>query len=253
MKRLVSLLALAALTYLAACAYLFFGQRSFLYFPTTEAHPPDATALSLSVDGETLRLWKSGTDTPEAILYFGGNAEDVSGNLSGFVAAMPDKAIYLVNYRGYGGSTGKPSESAFYRDALAEYDWLLQKHQHVSVIGRSLGTGVATCVAAARKVDKLVLVTPFDSIVNVAKKSYRIFPVSLLLKDRFDSASRVSQITARTLVLVAEHDEVIPRESSDALIARFPAGQATVVVFKGASHNTISESPEYARLLSRFL
>lgn len=253
MKRPLTLLTVAILIYLSGCAFLCFAQRSFLYFPTAEAHPRDAVALSLNVAGETLRVWKSPTDGPDAVLYFGGNAEDVAGNLTVFVAAMPDKSFYLVNYRGYGGSTGSPSESALYGDGLAAYDWIQQKHQHVAVIGRSLGTGVATYVAAARQVDKLVLITPFDNIENLARKRYWIFPVSLLLTDKFDSAGRVPRITAKTLVLLAEHDEIIPRGNSDALIAKFPVGQVTVTIVKDTGHNSIGQSPEYAELLRRFL
>jgi pimeloyl-ACP methyl ester carboxylesterase len=96
-------------------------------------------------------------------------------------------------------------------------------------------------------------VTPFDSIERLAQKRYRIFPVSLLLTDKFDSASRVPRIGAKTLVFLAEHDEVIPRESSEALIAKFPAGQVTVAIIKGTGHNTIGQSPEYVERLRRFL
>jgi pimeloyl-ACP methyl ester carboxylesterase len=120
-------------------------------------------------------------------------------------------------------------------------------------MGRSLGTGVATYVATLRDVNKLVLVTPYDSVVNVAQASYWMFPVSLLLKDHYDSLRRVAVIKAKTLVLLAENDQVIKRQHSENLLAAFRSVRPESVVVTGATHNNISDYNQYTRALRLFL
>ena len=254
MKAVVlSALTVAGLVYGLLCAFLFFAQRSMLYFPTPEVKLSGAESISLKVAGETLRIWGRPAAGPQALIYFGGNAEDVSANLSSFARAMPGRALYLVNYRGYGGSSGSPSEQGLFSDALAVYDWVREKHPGIAVVGASLGSGVAVYLASARKVDRLVLVAPFDSIENLARARFPLLPISLLLKDKFDSAARVPGITAKTLVVIAGNDEMIARERSDALVARFPADQVRVEIIDGATHNSIAESPRYLQLIAGFL
>lgn len=254
MKRIiVIILSLIAVGYVIGCTLLFFFQRSFLYHPTPEARMSGSTSLSLANDNETIRVWTRAVEGSDAVIYFGGNAEDVSNNFLRFSTLLPNHSLYFVNYRGYGGSTGTPTEAGFYSDALAVYDSIHDKYRNISVIGRSLGSGVAVYLAANRKVGKLVLVTPYDSIENVAKKSFPIFPVSLILQDKFDSASRVANIEAKTIVIEAENDEVIPQANSDALAARFPTGQVVVKVVVGTNHNSIGMAQEYFDSVIGFL
>ncbi len=109
--------------------------------------------------------------------------------------------VYLIPYRGYGNNAGTPAEQVLYSDAVQIYTTIKDQHDSVSLMGRSLGSGIATYVAANRQVDKLILVTPFDSIENVAKDIYWMFPVSLLIKDKFRSSERVKDITAPNLYI----------------------------------------------------
>lgn len=249
----ILVLVISALLYIAACTFLFIMQRSLLYLPTPESRSIEATSILVENGGETIKIWTRPAESTDAVIYFGGNAENVSMALGSFAKALPKQNLYFVNYRGYSGSTGSPSEEALFSDALAVYDRVSQKHASISVIGRSLGTGVAVYLASVRNVDRLVLITPFDSIENVAKKQFPIFPISLLLKDKFDSVSRVPNVKAKTLVIIAENDEVIPRQNSDALIAQFPADQVIVKVIGRATHNSIGYSPEYFDLIGGFL
>jgi len=238
-----------ALIYGAVCALLFFAQRSLLYFPVPGAQPAGAERIDLPVPGATLCVWTRPASGPDALIYFGGNAEDVGQNFAGFAAALPRHALYLVNYRGYGGSTGAPTEDALFADALAVHDHVRARHASVAVAGRSLGSGVAVHLARERPVSRLVLITPYDSIANVAAGIYPFLPVRWLIRDRFDSASRIAGVRAPALVVIAERDEVIRRARSDALVAKFPAGQARVEVVRGATHNDL----EYEALLADFL
>jgi pimeloyl-ACP methyl ester carboxylesterase len=183
------------------------------------------------------------------LIYFGGNAEDVSGNLPGFSEAFADHALYLLHYRGYGGSSGMPTEAALFADAIALFDKVHAEHENVVVVGRSLGSGVAVHLASLRPVARLVLVTPYDSLQELAAHQFPYFPVRWLLLDKFESWRYAAKVVAPTLVIAAEHDEVVPRTSTESLYTRFGTGVASLRVVGGTSHNTISESPEYLPLL----
>jgi uncharacterized protein len=246
---MLSTLTAIALAYGAACAFMFFAQRSLLYFPVAGAPPAGAERLELRSGDATLRVWVRTMPGADALIYFGGNGEDVGMNFAPFVAALPRHSLYLVNYRGYGGSTGSPSEPALFADALAVFDHVRARHASVAVAGRSLGSGVAVYLARERPVSRLALVTPYDSVENVAAGVYPFLPVRWLIRDRFDSASRIADVRMPTLVVIAERDEVIPRARTDALVAKFPPGQARVEVVRGATHNDL----EYEHLLAHFL
>ena len=189
-------------------------------------------------------------DGPAALLYFGGNAEDVSLDIPDLVAAFPDRAIYALHYPGYGGSSGTPSEQAIFADSLALFDRVHAEHPDVVVIGRSLGTGAAVWVASQKPVARLVLVTPFDSLADAAAAQYPFFPVRWLLRDKFDSWRYAPQVTAPTRIVVAGDDEIVPRSSSDRLRTRFREGIVSYVVVPKAGHNNIQDKAGYWDLLS---
>ena len=239
--------------YLVTGALFYAGQRRLIYFPTREISRAPAEELRLENAGEVLKIWKKTGTGSDAVIYFGGNAEDVAGSVPAFSSGFPEHTIYLVNYRGYGGSSGSPSESALFSDALALHDYLSTRHSRVSVIGRSLGSGVAVYLASRKQVDRLILVTPFDSIVNLAGRLLPIYPTSLLVTERFDSLGYVPGVTAPVLFIIAEQDEVIARRHSDNLISAFPAAQITVEIIKGATHNSIDLFPAYMHNLGTFL
>ena len=239
--------------YIGACGLLYAIQNRLLYLPTVEWKTLQVKALRIPCDQAVLKVWQLHGDAGPALIYFGGNAEDVAANLADFDAAFPDRTLYLVNYRGYGGSTGSPSESALIADAQVVYDFIRPQHDRIAVMGRSLGSGVATALANARVVERLVLVTPYDSIVNVAGDHFRWIPVRWLLRDRYDSAQRIRSIRAPVLVLIAENDEVVFRARSDALVAAIPAALRHTVVIPRATHNDISSFDEYLPAVHGFL
>lgn len=249
----MSILSTVFLIYAACCAWLYLAQRSFIYYPTPETKHVSADDLRLDLDGATVQVWRMNGDADDAIIYFGGNAEDVALNTKQFSVLFPDKAVYLVNYRGYGASTGSPSESAILADAQDIFDQVSQAHTSVSVVGRSLGSGVATFLAATRDVERLALITPFDSMVKVAKSAFPIFPVSVMLKDRYDSLRHAANISVPTLLLIAERDEFIPLKSSRNLAAALDAASTAVIVVDSAGHNTIQNFDRFEAALADFL
>ena len=165
--------------YIVLCFCLFLVQRSILYYPTSATTRADATPLFLTNENHNLKIWHVDRSADKALIYFGGNAEDVSGSVGYLKALFPNHDLYLANYRGYGGSSGSPSEQALFSDAVALYDHISGKYGEKIVKGRSLGSGVAIQLATERDVDKLILVTPYDSMVNVARYYYPFLPVSV--------------------------------------------------------------------------
>jgi pimeloyl-ACP methyl ester carboxylesterase len=252
-RNLVYLLLLPVGAYVLLCLLLFAGQRSHIYYPVRESHPDGFQSIRLQGAGAELKVWVIRRPGPRAILYFGGNAEDVAYNLGAFTAAFPGHSIYLVNYRGYGGSSGEPTESGLTSDAVAVFDELARRHAGISVIGRSLGSGVAAYLASVRDIRRLVLVTPFDSLVNVARAHFGYVPVSLLMRDRYESERLVPSIRAPVLIVVAANDEIIPRARSDALVAAFGPSRARVTVLDGVGHNDIDDRPQYLESIAEFL
>ncbi len=162
--------------YAGLCLLVFLTQRSQIYYPVRESAAPGATPMLFARDGAEIKVWTVERPGPAALLYFGGNAEDVGASIGLFARRLPNHSLYFVNYRGYGGSTGRPSEDALVRDAVALYDHVRATHSEVSVVGRSLGSGVAVQLASGRDVSRLALVTPFDSLVNVARPTSSGFP-----------------------------------------------------------------------------
>jgi pimeloyl-ACP methyl ester carboxylesterase len=232
---------------------MYFSQDRLLYFPSAECDRPGFHALRLKSGTETVKVWELHPDAGPAMIYFGGQGDDVGGNLAEFDTAFPDRAIYLVNYRGYGGSTGVPREAGLIADAETVYDWVAARHHGIVAMGRSLGTGVATALASQRPVAGLILVTPYDSIANVASDRYPWLPVRLLIKDPYDSAARIGQVKAPVLVLIAGADRSILRPRTDALLAAIAPALAHTVVIPTAGHNDIQDFPAYWPVLQGFL
>ncbi len=250
---LVSLLVAAALVYAGLCLYLYLMQRSLMYFPTPPARNVPAERLSINSGDATVVVWRLHGEKRNAILYFGGNAEDVALNVPEFSDWFSQFAVYLVNYRGYGGSSGSPAESALYRDAEAVFEFASAHHTGIAVIGRSLGSGVATHLASVRTVERLVLVSPAASFTALAHELYPFFPTSWLLKDRYDSLSRAGGIAAPVLVLIAEHDRIVRPGHSLKLASAIDQSLVRTHTIANADHNSIGASEEYGPALRAFL
>ena len=234
--------------YLGICGLLYGSQRAYLYFPVPRrAEVPSFVMTSGDAD---VVVSTNGVDSPQAVLYFGGNAEDVSQAVALLATAFQGRAIYAMHYRGYGGSTGSPSEHALVADAGRLFDQVATNHQGIVVVGRSLGSGIALQVAAARRAERLVLVTPYASIAELAAAQFPLFPVGLLLQDRYESWRYAPRIKVPTTVIVADRDEVIPNASSRRLAECFVPGIATVVNFPDAGHNDVSDAPGYPAALA---
>lgn len=243
---------LLSILYGTFCIYLYFGQRHLLYQPQGSWHirqPPDFTLQRGAV---VLRGWVVNPGQPKALLYFGGNGERIEDRRDDVGRWFPDRTIYLLPYRGYGASDGAPSEASLVDDAQALYDKVARTHSRIAVIGRSLGTGVAMQLAVRRPIERLVLVTPFDSMLRVAQAQYPFVPVSWLLKDRYESWRVAASVRCPVLVMRSEDDMLVTPDRTAALVASFRVPPQQVMI-EGEGHNTIQDDPEYARAIESFL
>lgn len=253
LKLFANLLVNSVVIYLLICLIMFVSQRSLIYYPQPSLLNTPATTLKLPIAEGELQVSVRQLNSPKALIYFGGNAEDVSQNLPEFSKNFPDYAIYLLHYRGYGHSSGEPSEEAIQQDALLLFDLVYRKHRDITVIGRSLGSGVAVQVASQRPVSKLVLITPYNSLEEVAEFNYPYIPINLLLLDKYESWRYAPQIAIPTLILAAEHDEVIPNIHAKKLSTSFNLRVVSYQILPDTNHNSITQSPQYLGILQGFM
>jgi hypothetical protein len=222
------------------------------------ARAPDIEVVSLQAEaGVRVHGWyaRARRSPAPALLYFGGNAEEVSWTLE--PGARPAGFGWLaLNYRGYGASGGRPGETALYRDAERAYDWLAARADvdrgRIAVFGRSLGAAVAIHVASVRPVRAAVLVTPFDSLLAVARRHYPYAPVAALLRHRFDSIGPARTVRAPALILAAGADDIIPPAHAERLYRAW-TGERQWVLLENRGHNDVSAHPDYPRHIDAFL
>ena len=221
---------------------------------------PDTTEIELTApDGPRLHGWlrhTGGANPPRGlVIYFGGNAEEVSGQMFE-AAALAPWSLAALNYRGYGLSEGRPGEDAIAADAITAYDRLVAREgidpDRIVVLGRSLGSGVAVRLAAARPVRAVILVSPFDRLVSIGRRQFPFLPVSLLLRHPFDSLSRAPHLDAPLLVLAGDRDRLIPAALSRRLHDAW-AGPKRWVLIEGANHYDIQSSPRFQPAIREFL
>ena len=211
------------------------SQRRLVFNPTLkrEVDKPRSSShrtrqiVLRSADGTKLAGWLMTPKVPgphPAVVYFGGRSEEVSWVVRDAGKLFPGMAVLAVNYRGYGASQGDPAELHMVDDGRLLFDWLAGRHHvdpaRVAVVGRSLGSGVAVQVALERPVHSLVLITPYDSILAIAKRKFRAVPVGYVLRHRFESVKYAPSLKAPTYVLRAAIDDVVPHAHTDLLVAQ---------------------------------
>lgn len=243
-KSALGLAVLLVLAYIGFSSLLYVKQRELLYFPTPPLEVAEASKVVIKSEVGDLKGWVINPGMPKALIYFGGNGEQVERNADFFAKCLPHHSVYLMPYRGYGGNPGSPSETGLFSDALLLQALVNNRHPDVSLMGRSLGSGVAVYVASKRPTNKLLLITPYDSIADVAAGIYPFFPVRWLLKDPFDSTAYANNVSALVKVLIASEDKIIPPAHSRTLVMSFKR-RPVVKYIENADHNSISSSREY--------
>jgi len=245
MTALKSIVVIAVLGYAGLLALMYVFQRSLIYFPdpvhrtAVQGGLPEAQDVRLTTDdGETLNAWyvPPRGERP-VVIYFHGNAGGLNLRAGRYRWLAADgNGLLAVSYRGYSGSSGRPSEDGLIRDARAAYEFVRARHpgQRIVPFGESLGSGVAVALASERPVAGLILDAPFFSAAEIGANAYPFVPVRWLMKDPFRSDLRIGRVTAPLLVMHGERDGVVPIASGERLFAlanepkrmvRFPLGR----------------------------
>lgn len=226
---------------------------------TTPNYPlPEGTErLELrTTDDETIvgNLVRARRRSRGLVIGFSGNAWN-SDDCTTFIAhRLTDVDVAVFHYRGYTPSTGTPSEAALFADALLIHDTLVKgmAPERVYAFGFSLGSGVAAYLAANRPLTGQLLVTPYDSIEEIAKKRYRGVPVRYLLKNPFRSIEHLNGKPVPTAVILASEDRIVPRDSSDRLIESL-IDPVLVETIPDSTHVSIYDMVAIDHLLHRAL
>jgi alpha-beta hydrolase superfamily lysophospholipase len=258
---MMKLIAIVGLGYAGIVGALYFAQTWLLFpgasLPSQRLDRPRAPErLELaSGDGATLHgmLFRVDRDA-DLLIGFGGNAQDAEFLAQALAADFPDLHVGVFHYRGYGPSTGRPSEAALLADALTVHDALIERlrPRRTYAVGVSLGSAVAAYLSKQRPIAGIVLITPFDSIEAIAKASYFWVPVGLLLRHRFRTVEFMAENPTPVAVIAAEHDRVVAPERTQALVRRL-RNLVFHEVLGGARHSTLYELPAYERALEEAL
>jgi fermentation-respiration switch protein FrsA (DUF1100 family) len=212
---------IALVLYAALTASVYFAQRSLMYFPDTAHVAPAAAGLPeaeevplTSADGTQIHIWHVAPhDNKPVILYFHGNGGSLPHRVERFRRLIgAGIGLVAVEYRGYGGNAGSPSERGLIADAEAGYAFAttLYPPSRLVVWGESLGSGVAVALAAEKPVGRVILEAPFTSAAAVGAQHYWYLPVRLLMSDQFRSDERIGKVTAPLLILHGLRDQVVP-------------------------------------------
>lgn len=244
---------IAVLVVIALLALLWVAQRRMIYFPTQNVPPLAALSSSaeevsfITEDGLTLTAWFLPADAENplgAVLVFNGNAGNRAHRLPlGEALAEGGYSVLLVDYRGYGGNPGAPTEEGLAADAKGALAYLRSRadvdSRRIVYFGESLGAGVAVRLATAQPPAALILRSPFTSLADIASVHYPVIPVSLLLRDRYESIDMIGGIEAPLLVIAGSADRIIPSEQSKRL---FDAANEPkrLAVIENAGHNDLA-------------
>ena len=230
-------------------------ERRFIYWPSREPGPTPAE-LGLSAeelrlatpDGEQihgyyLRQAGAAAATRPTLLVSHGNAGTVAGRLPRAALFLKnlDVDVVLYDYRGYGQSSGSPSEEGTYTDARAVYDWLIQRGvaaEHIVLFGESLGCAVSIQLALDRAVRGVILEAPFSSVRAMAKLVLPWLPVGPLLRTRYDNLGKIGRLAVPLFIAHGSEDEVIPQAQGTALFAAAKEPKRFLSV-PGAHHNDV--------------
>ncbi|MEL6637245.1 MAG: alpha/beta hydrolase [Bacteroidota bacterium] len=257
---MLTLLLLLPLLYLIVALLMYRYQEKFIFFPTTLAldypfpqfHDFEEVFLEVEAGTRLHALYFLAPEPKGQVLYFHGNARAVDD--WGYAAAdLRDRgySVLMPDYRGYGKSTGTISEAALYADARRWCDWLEASAPEARLLyyGRSLGSGIASRLAYERPPERLILETPYTSLLAMAKLQMGFLPVDLLSRYRFPTDQIMEDIDCPIDLIHGTEDELIPYAQAQQL----GRGRATLHTIPGGGHNDLSQFPAFHQVLDQLL
>ena len=254
MKIIKKILTVLLLVYFVLCLLLFFYQDSLIFkndiTKKVELLPfiDNIDYIDIKVEKDVHlygKYKKVRFNKNPLILYFGGHSSDITSFFN-HTSTINTYEMIAFNYRGYVNSQGKPSETNLFNDALKIYD-KYARNKEIIVVGKSLGTGVATYLATKRKVKALILITPYDSILSIAKNSYALFPIDILLKHKFESSKYIKNLTMPVVLMQVENDKVIKSFHFNNLKNNVQ-NLSSHILFKNISHSSIFSHKDFQNL-----
>ena len=268
MSLLTKIVTIAALTYALIVGLLWLLQSRFIYYPgigreivaTPSAHGARYEDLTIETsDGERLNAWWVPAESPRgAVLLLHGNAGNISHRIE--YALMFRRLGYstlLLDYRGYGKSSGAPSEQGTYEDAESAWRWLTTTRRvperEIVVFGESLGGGVASWVAARHPVRALILASTFTSAVDLGSELYPFLPVRLVSRFRYDTLTRLRDVRAPVLVVHSPQDEIIPFSHGRRLFEAAREPKAMLQLSGGHNDGFVFRREEWVKQMAAFL
>ena len=216
------LVILVSLVYFFASLGLYIFQRDLLYHPTENNYDGDKLTVNIQEvkivtdDNIDLLAWYHNKDINKfkTILFLHGNAGSLENRIHK-INHFEDMKInfLLLSWRGFSGNKGKPTEQGLYQDARSAVKWLVKQgviEENIIIYGESLGTGITTEIAQNKNFAGIILETPFTSMVAAGKSKYPIFPIKLLLKDKYESDKKIKNIKSPVLIMHGEEDQIVP-------------------------------------------
>lgn len=265
LKRLLRFTAVFIGIYIAVLSVGCGFQRNMIFFPTKldrafKLNENDSCheVFFNAVDGANINALFLKTKSDKVVLYLHGNAQALDNwqKIIPYYQDVSPHGLLLIDYRGYGKSTGKITEKGLYADAEAAYNYLLlqgYKAENIFVYGRSIGTGVAANLAAHHTIRGLILETPYYSFSLLAHEKAPYFLPRLILQYRFPSNKNINYVHAPIIILHGTEDETVPYHHGKKLFEHYNGKDKTLITIPGGHHNDLSKYPEFKKALTEFM
>ncbi|MCX7829985.1 MAG: alpha/beta hydrolase [Acidobacteria bacterium] len=252
------------LVYIVLCFYLYFNQDAYIFFPerTITAIPKtfgmNYEDLFLEAGGEAkINVWHIPNEKRQLIIHCNGNGGNMSDRVEKY-ALLYSMGFSVIgfDYRGYGKSSGTPSEKGFYEDLRKVVSFAEQKgynKENIILYGESIGGGVALQIATESRFCALVLESTFTSLDEMARIYYKLFPTKLLLKYRFNNSEKINKINCPVAIMHSQEDEIVPYFMGKKLFEKANEPKIFIELKKGHNDGGIIICPESAKELNNFL
>lgn len=251
------LLMIGAGTFLTISLYMFFGQKSFIYFPDNQdfdSCPGFADSKKIRVNG-TGMYYLEAEESERILVYYHGNAGSACDR--DFIKDRLKNqgfSLLFVEYVGYSADNRKPSKDLILQDAENVNKFISSlTYKKTVLMATSLGTAVAAYHQTLQSPEKMILITPFDKLSRVAKFHYPFLPINLLLREEYNTADYMKGYEGEIIIIHGSKDEIIPIESAKRLYDLIPTNEKKFITIEEATHNTLLDWPEVLDLAIDFL